>query len=135
MPQARMQNSIAVGTAERGLSPSRMLCPWELFSQRQVVPSICVVELHSSDALTLPQFCAHGAVLCSVPWRGGGTPPLPPEWQGSSTPAVRHLLLPTCRSCIQGGTCRPPPAPLPPSPVGALSPSSVPPCVPTPRCR
>ncbi len=40
--QARVQNSIAVGTAERGLSPSRMSCPWELFSPCQVVPSICI---------------------------------------------------------------------------------------------
>ncbi len=108
-----MRNSVAVGTAERGLSPSRMSCPWKLFSPHQVVPSICVVELHSSDALTLPQFRAHGAVSCPVPWRGGGMPPLPPEWGGSSTPAVCQLLLPTRRSCIQGGTCRTLSAPLP----------------------
>ncbi len=37
-----MQNSVAVGTAERELSPSRMLYPWELFSPHWVVPSICI---------------------------------------------------------------------------------------------
>ena len=37
-----IQSSVAVGTAERGLSPSRMLYPWELFSPYEMALSICI---------------------------------------------------------------------------------------------
>ena len=38
-----MQNSVAVGTVERGLSPSRVVSPWELFSPYEMVLSICIL--------------------------------------------------------------------------------------------
>ncbi len=40
-----MQNSIAVRTAERGLSPSRDVCTWELFSPLNVALSICNIGI------------------------------------------------------------------------------------------
>jgi hypothetical protein len=135
MPPAWVQNSVAVGTAERGLSPSRM----SFLGIVQPTPGGAKHMHLMICTLTMPFPFRPFLVRCAVPnpvlGLGGGTPPLPPVWQGSNTPAARHLSLPVLQSCIPIETCHPPPILPRPSPAGGRSLSSIPPCGPTPGCQ
>ncbi len=93
-PPAWVQNSVAVGTADRGLSPSRM----SFLGIGQPTPGGAKHMHLMICTLTMPFPFHLFLVRCAVPnpvlGLGDGTPPSPPVWQGSNTPAACHLSLP-----------------------------------------
>ncbi len=103
----KVQNSAAVETVERGLSPSRFCIPWELFSSPRwswaYALKYCMYK-NLPIFYVVPGWCCFVAHLHS---RVVYKPPRLPRWQEASTLVVPHLLWSACQSCIQAGTCPP----------------------------
>ena len=118
-----MQNSVAVGTAERGLSPSRIS-----------VPGKCSGPLGDSEhvldklarKLTICPLYVISALRCCcaffAPAREGGTTRGLLGLRAASTPVALLSLTSAHQNCTPGEICPPPTDPRDPVSAGVQSP-------------